>query len=422
MSTPASNHDVVQPTHPHAPTGQHIYPFKSLKPPIFTTTLHEFLDTADLCRFKELEKKGHVEGEFEYGRYGNPTVRTCEQRLAQLDRGQDAVFFPSGMNAITTTLAALLKGHKDAHIIFGSEGYRRTRQFVADYLPHIDITTLEMADFAQIEQHLKPTTKIVFFELPTNPYLKVVDVEKLAKKLPPDVILVVDHTFATPINHRPLEWGAHLVVPSTTKYIAGHNDALGGAVIGRADLCEKVRQARGIFGGMPTAHSAYATLNGLDDLELKMERQNATGLAVAQLLESSPKIDRVWYPGLKSHPDYETAKKLFSGHGGVVSFEVKGGLNDASLFVDRFLHHCGGFAHIGPSFGGSETLIEQPSLISFYELTTAQRLAVGIKDNLIRLSVGVARTDVVLVSIQSALDDLYRGYPGPEKEIGHIDW
>ncbi len=376
-----------------------MHPYQSLKVPVVLTTLHEFRDTKDLCDFKEREMHGEHAGRYEYGRYGNPTVQALETTLASLDRGEDAVFLPSGMSAITTTLFALLKEESDSHIIFGSEGYRRTSQFVREFLPRVQVETIEMSDFARVREFLRPNTRIVFFELPTNPYLKVVDVENVVNAVPKNVLVVVDHTFATPVNHRPLEWGAALVIPSTSKYISGHNDTLGGAVIGRRDLVEKVRDVRGILGGMPHPLAAYSTMKGIEHLELTMERQNATGLAVAQFLEAHPRIERVWYPGLESHPDHHVACRLLSGFGGVVSFEVKGDLDETSRFIDATRP----LFHIGPSFGGSESLIEQPSLVSFYEKSPQERLALGIRDNLVRFSVGVMRTEHVLRVLEHAL-------------------
>jgi cystathionine gamma-synthase len=400
ITKPVQTSSCVEAQLPVWPRGSHeMHPYQSLKVPVVMTTLHEFGDTRDLCDFKEKEMHGEHVGRYEYGRYGNPTVRALEGALANLDRGEDAVFLPSGMSAITTTLFALLKEEPDAHIIFGSEGYRRTSQFVREFLRHVQVDTIEMSDFARVREFLRPNTKIVFFELPTNPYLKVVDVEHVVNAVPKDVLVVVDHTFATPINHRPLEWGADLVIPSTSKYISGHNDTLGGAVIGRRDLVEKVRDVRGILGGMPHPLAAYSTLKGIEHLELTMERQNATGLAVARFLEAHPRIERVWYPGLESHPDHNVARRLLSGFGGVVSFEVRGDLDETSRFVDATRP----FFHIGPSFGGSESLIEQPSLVSFYEKTTQERLALGIRDNLVRFSVGVMRTEHVLGVLDHAL-------------------
>jgi cystathionine gamma-synthase len=212
------------------------------------------------------------------------------------------------------------------------------------------------------------------------------------------VKLLIDATFATPINQRPLAWGADLVAHSCTKYLAGHNDLLAGVVVGRGGMVEGIRDLRGVLGGVLDPHSAYLLIRGLKTLALRVERQNQSALSIARWLEKHPQVERVFYPGLESHPDHSIACAQMSGFGGVVSFLVRGDVDRASQVVDA----CR-IAQLAPSLGAVETLIEQPSLMSYYELTSEERLAIGIRDSLIRLSVGVEDVEDLVADLDSAL-------------------
>jgi cystathionine gamma-synthase len=243
-------------------------------------------------------------------------------------------------------------------------------------------------------------TKVILSESPTNPYLRVPDLRKLAeiKRRFGSAKLVIDATFATPVNQRPLEQGADLVLHSGTKYLGGHNDLLAGAVCGNEGIVSAIRELRGVLGAVLDANSAYLLLRGIKTLHLRVGRQNESALRIARWLEDRPEIERVFYPGLGSHPDHAIARELMTGFGGVVSFLVKGDLDDTSRFIDA----CR-IAQIAPSLGGVETLIEQPALMSFYELTTEQREAVGIRNNLVRLSVGVEDCDDLMADLGQAM-------------------
>jgi cystathionine gamma-synthase len=209
---------------------------------------------------------------------------------------------------------------------------------------------------------------------------------------------LIDATFATPINQRPLDFGVDLVVHSATKYLGGHNDLLAGVVVGEAGLIDSLRQALGVLGGVTDPHTAALLTRGLKTLALRVQRQNENGRAVAAFLEAQPRVRRVWYPGLASHPDHAVARRQMLGFGGVVSFEIDGGLEDTSRFVDALT-----IPLIAASLGGVETLVEQPALMSYYELSTEERLAVGITDNLVRLSLGIEDATDLIADLEQAL-------------------
>jgi cystathionine gamma-synthase len=378
------------------------YPYHSLTVPVVQTATYTFEDTADLCAFQEARMWGGARDRTEYGRYGNPTVAACEARLAALDHGADAILFASGMAAVTSVLLAMLP--TGAHIVIGDDCYRRTRQFCLTFLKRLGISAsvVPMGDLAALEASIQPNTRLILSESPTNPYLRVVDLVRLAEVAQRHgVKTLIDATFATPINQRPLDFGIDLVVHSATKYLGGHNDLLAGVVVGQAGLIDSLRQALGVLGGVADPHNAALLLRGLKTLALRVQRQNENGQAIASFLEAHPRVQRVWYPGLASHPDHGLARAQMLGFGGVVSFEIDGTLDDTSRFVDA----CE-IPLLAASLGGVETLIEQPALMSYYELSTEERLAVGIKDNLVRLSLGVEDGSDLIDDLAQALDEV----------------
>lgn len=376
------------------------YPYHALNAPVVQTATYTFKDTADLCAFQEARMWGEARDRTEYGRYGNPTVAACEAKLAALDHGEDAVLFGSGMNAVTTVLLAMLSA--GAHLVIGDDCYRRTRQFCKTYLKKfgIETTVVPMGDFAALEAAIRPNTRLIVSESPTNPYLRVVDLVRLVEVAKRHgVKTLIDSTFASPVNQCPLDFGVDLVLHSATKYLGGHNDLLAGVVIGKAGLIDSLRQALGVLGGVADPHTAALLLRGLKTLALRVERQNRNAQAVAEFLEAHPRVRRVWYPGLASHPDHAVARTQMLGYGGVVSFEIDGSLEETSRFIDATE-----LAIIAPSLGGVETLIEQPALMSYYELSTEERLEVGIKDNLVRLACGVEDSEDLIADLAQALE------------------
>ena len=373
--------------------------YAAVATPIVCTATYAFADSAEIADHFE----GRVERE-EYGRYGNPTIRAAEQKLSALEGSDDTVLFPSGMSAITTLLLALLK--PGDHVVMTSDCYRRTRQFLRTTLQKFGVehTFVAPDDYPAIEEAVRrPRTRLLLTEAPTNPLLRVVDVRRLSDLCARQrgLKLLVDSTLASPFNLRPLEHGAQLVLESCTKYLGGHNDLLAGSVSGDRDLMAALRESRGVFGAMPDPHAAYLLVRGMKTLAVRVRQHNESALRIARFLESHPKIERVYYPGLESHPDHEIARRLCSGFGGMVSFLVRGGLATTSRFIDR----CK-LPIIAPSMGGVETLIEQPALMSFYELTSEQRQAIGIAENLVRLSVGLEDADDLIGDFAQALDSL----------------
>jgi cystathionine gamma-synthase len=381
------------------------HPNHALTTPIVQTATYTFSNTADLCDFMEAKIFGGNGDRGEYGRYGNPTVRAVEKRIAALEQGEDALLFPTGMSAITNVILSILP--TDSHVIFTDDCYRKTRQFCNTFLTRLGIETSQvpMGDYEAMETAVQPNTRLIISESPTNPYLRVADLEKIAAiaRSQRRIKTIIDATFATPINQNPLDFGIDLVIHSATKYLGGHNDVMGGVVVGSAGLLHALRQSQGMLGGVIDPHAAYLVERGLKTLALRVRQQNESAQAVAEFLEGHPRIERVWYPGLPSHPDHETAVSQMRGFGGVVSFEVaprsgESPLETTGRFIDAMT-----IPLIAPSLGGVESLIEQPALMSFYELSTEERLAIGIKDNLVRFAIGIEETADILADLEQAL-------------------
>jgi cystathionine gamma-synthase len=366
----------------------------SLTTPIHQTSTFVFEDSAEVREYQEGRKRRD-----EYGRYGNPTWRAVERKLCELEGAEAAVLFASGMCAATTTLLALLP--RGGHLVVTSDCYRRTRQFIAEYLSKLDVETsvIEPADTKKLADALRDESALFFTELPTNPYLRVIDLPEAARLCRArGVLVLVDSTFASPVNHRALADGADLVIHSATKYLGGHNDLLAGVVAGPAARVEPIREAVGVLGGVLDAHAAWLLLRGLKSLALRMRRHNENGLAVARWLESHPRVRRVWYPGLPSHPDHEVARRLLGGFGGVVTFELDADFDATCVFVDR----CR-IPYIGPSLGGVESLIEMPALMSYWDRTREERLSLGIGDSLVRYSCGIEDAADLIADLEQAL-------------------
>jgi cystathionine gamma-synthase len=371
------------------------YPFDALTAPIVQTATYSFRDTAELVEYMSGEKERE-----EYGRYGNPTVRLVERKVAELEGTDDAVAFSSGMAAVTTAILALTRA--GSHVVLFADCYRRTRQFVTAFLDRFGVqhTLVPPGDVDALEQAIRPETRLVISEAPTNPYQSVVDLTRVGQICRERrVKTLIDSTFATPINLRPAEHGIDLVVHSATKFLGGHNDVMGGVLAAGAPLASLVRDVRHVFGAVLDPHAAYLILRGMKTLAVRMQHQNASALRVAQALEAHPRVRQVWYPGLPSHAHHAVATRLMTGFGGVVTFAVEGSLEDASRFVDA----CR-IPKLAPSLGGVESLIEQPALMSYFELSTSEREAVGIRDDLVRFSVGLEDPQDLIDDLVQALD------------------
>ena len=366
----------------------------SITTPIIQTSTFTFRDSKHI---EDYTKKGKEH--FEYGRYGNPTAKIAEKRLADLESAEDCVVFTSGMSAITTTILTLVQSGD--HIVITDDSYKKTLEFCRSYLKQfgVECTIVPFGDYGVIERAIKKNTRFIFSESPTNPYLNIFDlakIKKIANKH--NVLTLIDSTFATPFNQRPIEFGMDLVLQSCTKYLAGHNDILAGAVLGRTELVDKIRNLHKSMGGLIDPHCCYLLLRGLKTFPLRVEKQNETALQVAEFLDAHPRIRKVYYPFLKSHPHYQIATEQMKGGGGVVTFDIKGNLGDAKRFLDR-LQLC----YIGPSLGGCETLITHPALVSYYDYSRAERYKLGITDTLFRLAVGIEDAEDIIADIEHAL-------------------
>jgi cystathionine gamma-synthase len=362
--------------------------------PIHQTSTFFFSDSAEVQAYAEGRKARD-----EYGRYSNPTWRAVEGKLCELEGAEAAVLFASGMCAATTTFLALLP--KGGHLVVTSDCYRRTRQFARQYLSKlgVEVTVIAPADTIALKDALRDDTTLFFTESPTNPYLRVVDLPEAVRIAHErGVKVMVDATFASPVNHAPLADGADLVIHSATKYLGGHNDLLAGAVAGNAADVAPIREAVGVLGGILDAHAAWLLLRGMKTLALRVERQNATGLALARWLEEQPQVRRVWYPGLESHPDYAVATRLMNGFGGVVTFELETDLAGAMRFTDA----CR-IPYIAPSLGGVDSLVEMPVLMSYWDQPPAERQKWGITDTLVRYSCGIEDAEDLQADLAQAL-------------------
>ena len=364
-----------------------------------TTPIHQ----TSTFWFKDSEEvRAYAEGRLvrdEYGRYSNPTWRAAERKLSELEGAEATVLFSSGMAAATTTFLALL-GRGD-HIVVTNDCYRRTRQFIQQTLTKLDVsaTVIEPADPIALKAALRDNTRLFFTESPTNPYLRVIDVPEAVRAAHErGVAVIIDSTFASPVNHRALADGADLVIHSATKYLGGHNDLIAGTVSGSAEAVKPVRDLVGVLGAILDPHAAWLLLRGMKTLALRMERHNANGLAVARWLEEHPKVRRVWYPGLPSHPDYAVATRQMKGFAGVVTFEIEGDLAAAVRFTDG----CR-LPYIAPSLGGVESLVEMPVLMSYWDYPAEERKRYGITDSLVRLSCGIEDAADLIADLAQAL-------------------
>jgi len=368
----------------------------SITDPIFASSTYTFPDTKSIIDF--IEEKHPRE---EYGRYGNPGERVVEEKLAALEGGEHAVLFASGMAA----LVGLLMAHCSAgdEIVFFDECYHRSREFCRKHLTRFGVGFREVktCDYAAMEAAITPKTKFLVSESPTNPHLSVVDVERFADLgRRRRVLTLIDATLCTPYNLKPLATGVDFVLHSATKYLGGHNDLLAGTVIGRTELMEPVRNLRGIMGGVNSPHNAYLLERGLKTLALRMERHNGNGLAVARFLESHPRVERVLYPGLESHPFHDVAARTMRGCGGLVTFFIK----DADWRRTADVIDAVKIPRIGPSLGGVESLIEQPLVMSYWNYSPQERQAFRIHDNMIRMACGIEDADDLIADLAQALD------------------
>jgi cystathionine gamma-lyase len=338
---------------------------------------------------------------YDYARTKNPTRMAFERCIADLEGGRAAFAFASGLAAISTSLECLDQG---SHVISVDDlygGSRRLFERVRKRSMGIEVSYLDLSDPDAIEAEIRPNTRLVWVETPTNPLLKLVNLERvaaIAKKR--GIWAAADNTFASPYVQRPLEHGFDLVVHSTTKYLNGHSDMVGGVAVvaDNAELSERLKFLQNAVGAIQGPFDSFLALRGLKTLALRMERHCTSGLKIAAWLERHPKVRRVFYPGLASHPQHALAKKQMHAFGGMISAELEGTLDDAR----RFLERCQLFA-LAESLGGVESLIEHPALMTHGSVPVDVRAALGISDTLVRLSVGIEDPDDLIADLDAAL-------------------
>ena len=365
-----------------------------LATPIYQTSTFEVTDNDEQLRATHTD---HF-----YTRYGNPTNTVAEETVADLEGVDAAQTFASGMGAITTTIMALLKAGD--HIVAQRDIYGGVTKFLSKWLPKfgIETTFVDTTDYEQHERAIRPNTRLLYLESPTNPTLRVVDLKKvaaLAKRH--NLISMIDGTFGTPVNQHPAEFGIDLVMHSGTKYLGGHTDLICGVVAGRGDLIEKIHATRTTIGNCMDPHASWMLVRGLKTLAVRVARQNENALRVAEFLSEHTKVRSVHYPFLKTHPQYAIAREQMSGGGGMVSFEVEGTGEDARRASESMRLFT-----LAPSLGGVESLVSIPVLTSHAMIEPAQREKMGVTEQMIRLSVGIENVDDLIADLEQALEAL----------------
>lgn len=343
-------------------------------------------------------QKGHI-----YSRNTNPTVEVFENKICQLENAQAATSASTGMGIISSTLFALLRPGK--RIVSVKDTYGGTNKIFTEFLPrfNVEVTLCNTTDHEAIEAEIEKGCNLLYLETPTNPTIKIVDLARLAKAGKKNgAVVVVDNTFATPINQQPLALGADLVLHSATKFLGGHADAMGGVVCGEKELIKQIYHYREINGATLDAMSAYLLLRGMKTLALRVERQNSNALEIAKYLSSHPKIKKVFYPGLESHEGYEIANRQMSGFGGMLSFILKENTFEA---VGSVLA-CLKYAHSAANLGSVETIVGPPATTSHVECSKEERQAMGIPESLIRYSTGIEDVRDLVDDLDNALAKL----------------
>ena len=362
--------------------------------PLYSTTTFAFGSTAELLDVVEGRKSGNL-----YTRYGlNPTIRSLEEKLAALEGAEAAFAFSSGMAAE----AALFLAHGQKGIVCIGDAYGGTLELLEKQLPLLGMRTHFTLgnEWDRLESLLKNHAKLVFFETPTNPVLEIIDIRRVAALAHAHgALIAVDNTFASPVNQQPLALGADIVVHSATKYLGGHSDITAGALMGSKQIIDPVRAWRNNFGQTIAAETAFLLARSLRTLVVRVERQNATAMAVANAMQGHPRVARVFYPGLPGFPGHAVAKQQMRGFGGMVTLDIKGSGADATRAVDRLK-----LFKIAPSLGGVESLATQPVTTTHHGLTPAERARRGITDTMIRLSIGLEDASDLIEDLQQALE------------------
>jgi len=363
--------------------------------PIYETSVFAFTSTKQLVDAVSEKSSRDV-----YTRWSNPTITAAEKKIAELEGAEECVVFSSGMAAISTAIMSLASSGD--HIVSVRDLYGGTVGLFSDLMSRFGVRTtfVEATNVDEISSTIRSNTKILFLETPTNPTLKLVDLQRAAEiAAEHGAKVLVDNTFASPYNQQPLQFGCDATLHSATKYLAGHNDVTAGAIAGPGKLIEPMRKLRRTLGGVLDPHGAWLLLRGMKTLALRMARHNSNGQRIAEYLENHPNVEKVYYPGLRTHPQHTLAKRQMKGFGGVVSFELKGDLNQTMRFVDNLK-----LALLAPSLGGTETLVSQPSTASHFFMDPDERRKAGISDSLVRLSLGIEDAEDIISDLAQAFD------------------
>ena len=382
----------------HAGTLKNLY--GTLAMPIYQTSTFIFDSAEQGGRRFALEEAGYI-----YTRLGNPTTTVLEDKIAALEEGEAAVATSSGMGAISSTLWTVLKAGD--HIVTDKTLYGCTFALMCHGLTRfgIDVTFVDTSNLDEVKNAMKENTRVVYLETPANPNLKIVDIEALAKlaHTNPNTLVIVDNTFATPYMQKPLTLGADVVVHSVTKYINGHGDVIAGLVITNKALADQIRFVglKDMTGAVLGPQDAYYIIRGMKTFEIRMERHCKNARRVVEFLNNHPKIERVYYPGLETHPGYEIAKKQMKDFGAMISFELKGGFEAGKTLLNS-LKLCS----LAVSLGDTETLIQHPASMTHSPYTKEEREAAGITDGLVRLSVGLENVEDIIADLEQGLEKI----------------
>ena len=362
-------------------------------PEIVRSSTFTFSSTAEMKRWAEGKSSAYI-----YTRYGNPTLAIAEQKIAALEGAEAAVVAASGMAAISCALLATLNAGDE--VISTAQLYGGTYRLMRDIFPRFGIRVRHVGpDLAGVEEMVTPQTRVLYVETPTNPALRLVDLRRaveLAREF--KLVSIMDNTFASPLLQKPLELGFDIVVHSATKYLAGHSDLIGGAAAGSREWIKRVHEYVIYLGGCMDPEGAYLLIRGMKTLGLRMARQCENAMAIARFLERHRKVARVNYPGLASHPDHRLARRQMSGFGGMLSFDMKGGIAAARRFSDRVR-----LFSLAASLGGVESLVILPMYTSHYKMSSAELEQAGVTPGTVRVSVGIEDAKDLIEDLAQAL-------------------
>ena len=382
----------------HAGTLKNLY--GTLAMPIYQTSTFIFDSAEQGGRRFALEEAGYI-----YTRLGNPTTTVLENKIAVLEEGEAGVAMSSGMGAISSTLWTVLKAGD--HIVTDKTLYGCTFALMNHGLTRfgVEVTFVDTSNLDEVKNAMKKNTRVVYLETPANPNLKIVDLEALSKiaHTNPNTLVIVDNTFATPYMQKPLKLGADIVVHSVTKYINGHGDVIAGLVITNKELADQIRFVglKDMTGAVLGPQDAYYIIRGMKTFEIRMERHCKNARKVVEFLNNHPKIEKVYYPGLETHPGYEIAKKQMKDFGAMISFELKGGFEAGKTLLNS-LKLCS----LAVSLGDTETLIQHPASMTHSPYTKEEREAAGITDGLVRLSVGLENVEDIIADLEHGLEKI----------------